>query len=189
MNLISLFVMSVLTQNIVLSKFLGLCPFMGASNKEKKALGMGAAVSIVVILSSIITYLLYYFILVPSQVTYLKTIVFILVIASMVQIMELLLKHFLPKLHQALGIYLPLITTNCAVLGVMLLSINQNYHFLEMLVYSLGSSLGFTLVIYIFSTIQEYMEKKPIPAPFKGYPIAFITAAIMSLLFGRFVIL
>lgn len=187
MNLINLFITGLLTENIVLSKFLGLCPFMGSSNKEKNALYMGASVSVVVLISSIITYLIYYYILVPTNTTYLKTLMFILVIAFMVQLIEMLLKRFLPQIHKNLGIYLPLITTNCAVLGITLLNINNNYSFVEMLVFSLSSALGFTLVIYIFAQIRERLEKNKVPTYFKGVPIALITAFIMSLLFGRYI--
>ena len=186
MNLISLFITSILTENIVLNKFLGICPFVGTSSKEKTALGMGLSVMFVVTLSSIITYLIYYNILVPTNTTYLKTIMFILVISSLVGLIQIILKRFIPSLHKALGIYLPLITTNCAVLGTALLNINNNYKFLEVLVYSIGSSLGFTIVIYIFSNVREYLETRNVLKSLKGYPIAFITASIMALLFTRF---
>lgn len=188
MNLISLFIMSFLTQNIVLTKFLGICPFMGTSDREKKAFGMGVTVFGVVMVSSILTYALYYLLLKPTNTMYLKTLVFILVIACMVQIVELLLKKHAPKIHESLGIYLPLITTNCAVLGITLLNVEQGYNFLEMLIFSLGSSFGFTLVIYLFATIRERLDKAPIPISWKGYPIAFLVAAIMAMVFGRFMI-
>lgn len=187
MNLISLFMMSFLTENIVLTKFLGICPFVGTSSKEKSAVGMGLAVTLVVTISAILTYLLYYYILVPTHTEYLKTLSFVLVVACMVQMMEMLIKKNNLKLYQNLGIYLPLITTNCAVLGILLLNISNGYSFLEMLVYSIGSSLGFTLVIYIFSTIRENLARRNIPYCFKGYPIALITASIMALLFARYV--
>ena len=186
MNLISLFVMSFLTENIVLTKFLGICPFVGTSSKEKSAFGMGIAVTLVITLSSIITYFLYYYVLVPTDTVYLKTLSFVLVVACMVQMLEMIIKKKNPKLYQGLGIYLPLITTNCAVLGVLLLNITNQYSFLEMLTYSVGSSLGFTLVIYIFSTIRENLERRNVPKDFKGYPIALITASIMALLFSRY---
>lgn len=186
MNLINLFVMSFLTENIVLTKFLGICPFVGTSSKEKSAFGMGIAVTLVITLSSIITYFLYYYILVPTDTVYLKTLSFVLVVACMVQMLEMIIKKKNPKLYQNLGIYLPLITTNCAVLGVLLLNITNQYSFFEMLTYSVGSSLGFTLVIYIFSTIRENLERRNVPKNFKGYPIALITASIMALLFSRY---
>lgn len=188
MNLISLFVMSILTENIVLTKFLGICPFVGTSSKEKSAFGMGLAVTIVITVSSIVSYFLYYYVLVPTKTTYLKTLSFVLIVACMVQILEMVIKKTNLKLYKNLGIYLPLITTNCAVLGVLLLNISNQYSFLEVLVYSLGSSLGFTLVIYVFSTIREQLEKRNVPFCFKGYPIALITASIMAILFSRYII-
>lgn len=186
MNLINLFTMSFLTENIVLTKFLGICPFVGTSSKEKSAFGMGIAVTLVITLSSIITYFLYYYVLVPTDTVYLKTLSFVLVVACMVQMLEVIIKKKNPKLYQNLGIYLPLITTNCAVLGILLLNIANHYSFAEMLTYSVGSSLGFTFVIYIFSTIRENLERRNVPKSFKGYPIALITASIMALLFSRY---
>lgn len=188
MNLISLFIMSILAENIVLMKFLGICPFVGTSSKEKSAFGMGCAVTIVVTLSSIITYFLYYYVLEPTNTTYLKTLAFVLVVACMVQMIEMLIKRWYPMLYKSLGIYLPLITTNCSVLGILLLNISNHYSFIEMLVYSIGSSIGFTLVIYVFSSIREKLERRCVPCCFKGYPIALITASIMALLFSRYII-
>jgi len=187
MNLINLFITGLLTENVILSKFLGLCPFLGSSNKEKTALYMGSSVTIVVTISSIIAYLIYNYILVPTNTTYLRTIMFILVIAFMVQLIEIVLKKYLPNIHKSLGVYLPLITTNCAVLGIILLNINNSFTFSEMLVYSISSSLGFTLVIYVFANIREKLEISNIPKYFKGVPIALITAFIMALLFGRYI--
>ncbi|HHW69349.1 MAG TPA: RnfABCDGE type electron transport complex subunit A [Tenericutes bacterium] len=187
MNLINIFITSILTQNIVLNKFLGICPFMGTSNKEKNAIGMGLATTIVIVLSSIVTYSIYNFVLIPTKTEYLKTIMFILVIASMVQILQMLLKKYFNDLYKSLGIYLPLITTNCAVLGITLLNVSNDYNFINMLVFSLGSSIGFILVIYIFSNIREKIEISNVPKHLKGYPIAFITAAIMSLIFSRYI--
>lgn len=187
MNLINLFITSILTENIVLTKFLGICPFIGTSNKRKSAISMGFAVTLVITLSSIITYLLYYNLLVPTKTEYLKTMLFILVIASLVQLLEILLKKYSKKIYDMLGIYLPLITTNCAVLGIVLLNITNNYSFVEMLVYSVSSSLGFTFVIYLFSSMREKIDSSEVPTPFKGYPIALITAAIMALLFSRYI--
>lgn len=181
-----LFFTSLFSSNIVLTKFLGLCPFFGTSTNRKKAFLMGFLVIIVVTLASLISYGLYYYILVPYNSEYLKTITFILVIASLVQVAQMLIRKFNKKLYDSLGIYLPLITTNCAVLGIVLLNINNNYTLLETLVFSLGSSLGFMLVIYLFATIREYLDTRNIPSCFKGYPIAFIIAFVMTLLFGRF---
>ncbi len=186
MNLINLFVSGVLSENIVLTKFLGICPFMGTSNKTKDAIGMSLAVTIVTTLSSIITYLLYNYVLVPTNSVYLKTIMFIFVIACMVQILLIIIKNKFKKLYQSLGIYLPLITTNCAVLGITLLNVNSGYSFMQMLVYTLSSCLGFSIVLCIFSSIRENLSED-IPKSFKGYPIAFITAGIMALIFGRLI--
>lgn len=186
MNLISVFISSVLMQNIVLSRFLGICPFIGTSKKEKNALNMGLSVLLVITLSSIITYSIYYYVLVPTNTTYLKTIMFILVIGILVQMLELILKSKMPTIYKTMGLYLPLITTNCAVLGTTLLNINSNFNFLEMLVFSFGSSIGFIIVIYIFSTLRERMDNVNVPAALKGVPIALITAGIMALIFARY---
>lgn len=187
MNLISLFMISMLSGNIVLNKFLGICPFMGNSKNENNSIRMGLSVMLVVTISSILTYLLYHYILVPTDTVYLKTVMFILIIASVVQAFEMIIKKTNKKLYEALGIYLPLITTNCAVLGIVLLNISNNYSFLETLVFSIGSSLGFTLVIYVFSSIRERLETCKVPERMKGVPIAFITASIMALLFTRYI--
>lgn len=186
MSLINLFLTSILSQNIILTKFLGICPFIGASNKEKNAIHMGVVVTLVMILSSIITYSIYHYILEPTNTIFLRTIMFILVIAIMVQIMELILKKHMPTIYKTLGLYLPFIITNCAVLGVTLLVISNSYTFTETIIFSLGSSIGFTLVVYIFSTIRERLETSDLSPSFKGVPIALLTAAIMSLIFGRY---
>ncbi len=186
MNLISLFISSILIENVVLTKFLGMCPFVGTSTKEKTALGMGISVTIVTVISSIISYLIYHLILVPTNTTYLTNTIFIFVISSLVGILEIIIKNKNYKLYKALGIYLPLITTNCAVLGIVLLNISNNYNLIETIIYSIGSSLGFTLVLYLFSTIRTSLENKPILDRFKGVPIALITISIMALLFSRF---
>ena len=188
MNLINIFLSSILTDNIILTKFLGICPFIGTSNKEKDALNMGASVTIVLTLSSIITYFLYHYLLVPTKTEYLETIIFILVIASLVQLLIILLKKYSKKIIEHLGIYLPLITTNCAILGISLLSISNNYNLLETIVYALGSGIGFTLVIYIFATIREKMSLSDIPKSFKGVPIALIVAGIMAIIFSKYII-
>lgn len=187
MNLISLFTMSILSGNIILSKFLGICPFMGTSKNEHNALHMGLSVTLVVTISSLITYFLYHSVLVPTNTTYLKTVMFVLIIACVVQGFELIIKKTNKKLYDSLGIYLPLITTNCAVLGTVLLNISNDYNLIETLIFSIGSSIGFTLVIYVFSTIRERLETCKVPKAFKGVPIAFITASIMALLFTRYI--
>ncbi len=187
MNLINIMLGALLTENVVLTKFLGICPFIGVSNKRKSAISMGISVMLVVTLSGIITWSLYHYLLIPTKTEYLRTVLFVLVIASLVQLLEIMLKRYLPNIHKMLGIYLPLITTNCAVLGIVLLNINNDYNFIEMLVYSISSSLGFTLVIYLFSSMREKINNSNVPQPFKGHPIALITAAIMALLFSRYI--
>ncbi len=186
MTLFQLFMTSMITENIVLTKFLGICPFIGTSKRESSAVGMGVSVTVVMMLSSILTYLIFNYVLVPTDTTYLKTLLFILVISSMVQMLEIIIKKFFPKLNQLLGLYLPLIATNCAILGTTLLNVNNDYSFVQMLVFTLGSGLGFTGIIYIFSTIRERMEYAKIPNCFKGAPIALITASIMALVFSRY---
>lgn len=186
MNLINLFITSLLTENIVLTRFLGLCPFFGNSSKEKNAATMGICVTLVTTISSIISYFINKYILIPSKTEYLSTLMFILVIASLVQILVLIMKSKFKSMYKNLGIYLTLITTNCAVLGVVLLGINNNYNLIQTVIYSLGSSLGFMMVIYVFSTIRERLDNEAIPKSFRGIPIAFITAAIMAMIFERF---
>ena len=153
MNLISLFIAGLLTENVILTKFLGLCPLVGTTGKKTSAIGMGISVMFVIMCSSILTYLVHDFILIPTSTTYLTTIMFILIIACFVQIASFVIKSKFPKLDKLLGIYLPLITTNCAVLGITLLNVNSDFSFIEMLVYSFSSSLGFAFVLYLFSII------------------------------------
>ncbi len=187
MNLISLFITSILTKNIILIKFLGLCPFLGVSNKERSAISMGISVTIVMVIASIITFFLYNYVLIPLDITYLRTIIAILIIASLVQLLEIIIKRFFPSIQKLFSIYLPLITTNCAILGVILLNISYEYNFIEMLVFTIGSSLGYVLVLYLFSNIRVRLDNSPIPNGFKGIPIALIIASILSLLFVRYV--
>lgn len=187
MNLINLFTIGLLSGNIVLTKFLGICPFIGTSKDKNNSVHMGISVTLVITLSSIITYFLYHYVLIPTNTTYLKTVMFVLIIACIVQALMLILKRTNSKLYNSLGIYLPLITTNCAVLGVVLLNISNNYTLFQTLAYSIGSGLGFTLVIYVFSTIRERLETANVPKRFKGVPIAFITASIMTLIFTRYI--
>ena len=183
-----IFISSLIAENIILTRFLGMCSFLGTTNKEKNAIGMGLSVSFVMISSTFITYLINKYILIPTNSTYLQTITYILVIACFVQITELVIKKYFKKLYKSLGIYLPLITTNCAVLGVVLLNINNNYNLLETIIFSLGSSIGFMLVISIFATIRERLSEINVPKRFEGVPIAFITASIMALIFTRYVL-
>jgi len=185
-DLISLAFSAFIIENIILTQFLGICPFLGVSKKKSSALGMGMAVIFVIIMSSTITWVLYQYVLVTLKIEYLRTIIFILVIAALVQMVEIFLKKISPALYKALGIYLPLITTNCAVLGVAILNINNGYNFIEMLVYSTFISLGFLFVMYIFAMIREKLDYAPIPKAFRGTPIALIVAALLAMIFARF---
>lgn len=185
-DLIALAFGAFIVQNVILTQFLGICPFLGVSTKRSSALGMGVAVVFVILISSIVTWSLYHFVLVPFEMEYMRTIVFILVIAALVQMVELFLKKMSPSLYKALGIYLPLITTNCAVLGTAIININNNYDFVQMLVYSFFLPLGFLFVIYIFSFLREKINYAPVPKAFQGTPIALITAAILAMIFARF---
>ena len=175
-----------LVNNVVLSQFLGLCPFLGVSKNMKSAAGMGVAVIFVIAISSAVASLIYQFILTPLHIEYLQTIVFILVIAALVQFVEMFLKKAMPALHKTLGVYLPLITTNCAVLGVALNNVTDNYNFLESVVNGVGTAVGFTIAIVILAGIREKIEDNDIPAPFQGMPIVLLTAGLMSIAFMGF---
>ena len=185
-ELITLFVTSVLINNVVLNQFLGMCPFMGVSKKRSSAIGMGLAVIFVIVVAALITYAIYYWIHVPLKLQYMDLIAFILVIASLVQLTEMFIKKTSPALYKSLGVYLPLITTNCVVLNVCLVNISNSYDFAHMLVYSIGTPIGFALVLYIFSTIRERLDIANVPNPLKGNPIAMIVAAIMAMAFSGF---
>ncbi|MBQ3583207.1 MAG: RnfABCDGE type electron transport complex subunit A [Lachnospiraceae bacterium] len=185
-TLLMIAVSSALVNNVVLSQFLGLCPFLGVSKKPKTAAGMGAAVIFVITISSFLTGLIYKFILVPTDMTYLNTIVFILVIAALVQFVEMVLKKMSPALYEALGVYLPLITTNCAVLGVALLNVQNGYGILEGVVNGFGTALGFTISIIIMAGIREKTEHNNISPALKGMPIVLITAGLMAIAFSGF---
>ena len=185
-NLMALLVTSVLINNVILNQFLGMCPFMGVSRKRSSALGMGIAVVFVIVVASLITYGLYHLVLVPLGIEFMDLITFILVIASLVQLTEMFIKKTSPSLYKALGVYLPLITTNCVVLNVCLVNIANGFNFAEMLVYSIGTPLGFALVLYIFSSIRERLDTADVPEAFKGNPIAMIVAAIMAMAFMGF---
>lgn len=172
---------AILIENVVLSQFMGCCPFFGVSKKSDTALGMGMAVTFIMGLSSVVTYGIFRLVLVPLKLEYLETIAFILVIASLVQLVEMALKKLVPALYSALGIYLPLITTNCAVLGICLTNIQEGYNFLTSFLNSIFSALGFTLAIWIFSLVRTRIEEScDIPKAFQGFPIALITAALLS---------
>jgi len=183
-NLFVMFITFTLINNVILNQFLGICPFMGVSKKSSSAIGMGAAVTFVIVAASLVTYALYYCVLEPLKLEYMDLITFILVIASLVQLVEMIIKKMSPALYKALGVYLPLITTNCVVLNVTLNNITEGYNFAEMLTYSIAIPIGFTLVLYIFSTIRERLEASNVPAAFKGNPIALIVAGIMALAFS-----
>ena len=183
-NLFVMFVTFVLINNVVLNQFLGMCPFMGVSKKSSSAIGMGAAVTFVIVAASLVTYALYYGVLDKCGLQYMDLITFILVIAALVQLVEMIIKKTSPSLYKALGVYLPLITTNCVVLNVTLNNITNGYNFAEMLTYSIAIPLGFTLVLYIFSTIRERLDACDTPLSWKGNTIALIVAAIMALAFS-----
>jgi electron transport complex protein RnfA len=179
-------VSTVLVNNFVLVKFLGLCPFMGVSRKVESAIGMGVATTFVLTLSSASSYLIHTYLLVPFGVEYLKTLAFILTIAAVVGFTEMAIRKTSPLLHQVLGIYLPLITTNCAVLGVALLNVQEDHGLLGSALYGFGAAVGFSLVLVLFSTIRERVDAADVPSPFKGSAIALITAGLMSIAFMGF---
>ena len=180
-NLLIIAIGSALVNNVVLSQFLGLCPFLGVSKKVKTAAGMGTAVIFVITLASFVAALIYQFVLTPLNITYLKTIVFILVIAALVQFVEMFLKKYMVSLYESLGVYLPLITTNCAVLGVALTNVQKSYSILASVVNGFATAAGFTISIVILAGIREKMEYNDIPKPFQGMPIVLITAGLMAI--------
>ena len=177
---------SIFVNNIVLSQFLGICPFLGVSGKVSTSLGMGAAVTFVLTIASIAAYLIQYHILVPLHIEYMQTIVFILVIAALVQMVEIILKKVSPALYQALGIFLPLITTNCAVLGVAILLVQKEYNLGEAVVYAVAVAVGFTLALVLFAGLRERLELENVPKALRGVPIALITAGILAMAFMGF---
>ena len=177
---------SALVNNVVLSQFLGLCPFLGVSKKVETAAGMGAAVLFVITIASAVTNLIYTFLLVPTDLTYLNTIVFILVIAALVQFVEMVLKKSMPALYESLGVFLPLITTNCAVLGVALTNVQNGYNLLESVLCGFGTALGYTIAIVLLAGIRGRLDEEAIPAPFRGAPIVLLCAALMSIAFMGF---
>jgi len=177
---------AVLINNIVLSQFLGICPFLGVSKKLSSSIGMGGAVSFVLVLSGAITWLVRHYILVPFDIGYMQTVAFILIIASLVQFVEMVMRKFTPPLYKALGIYLPLITTNCAVLGVAIINVQKEFGFAKAMTHSLAHSVGFTLALVLMSGIRERMEDADIPESMQGTPIALVIAALMSISFLGF---
>ena len=185
-NLIIIALGSALVSNVVLSQFLGLCPFLGVSKKTETAAGMGAAIVFVITLASFVASVLYKFVLNPLGLDYLKTIVFILVIAALVQFVEMFLKKIIPSLYEALGVYLPLITTNCAVLGVALNNVQASYSILESVVNGFATAVGFTIAIVILAGIREKIEYNDIPKAFQGFPVVLLTAGLMAIAFFGF---
>lgn len=186
MNLIVIFFSFVLVNNFILTKFMGLCPFIGVSQNRESALGMGFAVIFVMSVSSLLTWAVYHGILEPLGLEFLKTIVFILVIASLVQLVELVIRKLSPALYKALGIYLPLITTNCAVLGIAIISVDEQFGPLESFAAGMAGGIGFLLVLVLMSFLRQKLLLEKVPAPFRGVPIAFITAGAMALAFMAF---
>ena len=178
---------SIFVNNVVLSQFLGICPFLGVSSRVSTSVGMGAAVTFVMAISSVVAYLIQYYVLVPLHIEYMQTIIFILVIAALVQMVEIVLKKLSPALYQALGIFLPLITTNCAVLGAAISNIDNGYSFIGSMVYGVGAGLGYTLAIVLFASIRERLDATAqCPKCFEGFPIALVSAALLAMSFMGF---
>jgi electron transport complex protein RnfA len=185
-ELVFLVLGAILINNFVLSRFLGICPFLGVSRKVSTAMGMGLAVTFVMAMASLITYVVQYALLEPLGIAYMQTIAFILVIAALVQLVEMVIRKASPGLYQALGVYLPLITTNCAVLGVTLLNIQEQYDLLKTVLHGVGGALGFTLAIVLLAGIRERMDRADVPKPMRGFPITLITAGLMAVAFLGF---
>ncbi|WP_020674507.1 electron transport complex subunit RsxA [Geopsychrobacter electrodiphilus] len=186
LELLVILVSAVFVNNFVLARFLGICPFLGVSKKVETALGMGMAVIFVMTVASVVTWFLQYFILIPFGIEYLQTIAFILVIAALVQLVEMVIQKTSPVLYQSLGIFLPLITTNCAVLGVAVLNIQKDYTFLQAVVFSMSAGIGFTLAMVLFAGLRERIDLSPVPQSFRGTAIALVTAGLLSLAFMGF---
>ena len=186
MEYVLIFISALFVNNIILSQFLGICPFLGVSKKIDTSLGMGAAVAFVMTLATIVTWLIQHFVLNPLGLQYLQTLAFILVIASLVQMVEIILKKVSPALYQALGIFLPLITTNCAVLGVAILVIQKDYNLLQSIVYALSTAIGFALALVVFAGLREQLYLSEVPRGMRGVAIVLITAGLLSLAFMGF---
>ena len=186
MSYIGIIITYVFISNLILTQFLGMCPFIGVSKNVESAVGMGFAVTFVMGLASLVTWIIQYYVLVPLNIVFLQTITFILVIAALVQFVEMVIQKFAPPLYKALGIFLPLITTNCAVLGIALIAVRADYNIMESFVAGISAGLGFLLAILIMSTIREKLESEDVPKSFKGIPIAFITAGLMAMAFMAF---
>ncbi len=186
MEYILIIISAVFVSNIVLNQFLGICPFIGVSKKVETAVGMTGAVTFVMVIATIVTYLIFTYLLVPYGLEFARTITFILVIASLVQMVEIILKKVSPSLYQALGIFLPLITTNCAVLGVAVLAVQKDYDLIQSVFYAIGNAIGFGLALILFSAIREQLELLNIPKPMQGVPISFVVAGLLALAFMGF---
>lgn len=186
MDLLLLFLGAILVNNFVLKRFLGICPFLGVSKKVETAVGMGMAVTFVMALASVISYIVYNVILVRFEIEYLYTLAFILVIAALVQFVEMVIQKSSPSLYAALGVYLPLITTNCAVLGVAIINMQEGFTLIESVIHGVGGALGFTLAIVLFAGIRERIERNNVPEALKGFPIALVTAGFMATAFLGF---
>ncbi|HPT01966.1 MAG TPA: RnfABCDGE type electron transport complex subunit A [Bacteroidales bacterium] len=186
MELLKIVILALIVNNVVLAQFLGICPFLGVSNKVGTSIGMGVAVIFVMTLANLVTYLIQYFILVPLHIEFMQTITFIFIIAFLVQVVEIILKKAAPALYQALGIYLPLITTNCAVLGIAILAVQKNYNLISSVVYAASIAAGFTLALILMAGIREQLELNGYPKGMKGFPLSLITAGLLSLAFMGF---
>jgi len=186
LELILILISAIFVNNFVLARFLGICPFLGVSKKVETALGMGMAVTFVLTVAAMVTWFIQYVILIPFGIEYLQTIAFILVIASLVQLVEMVIQKVSPALYQSLGIFLPLITTNCAVLGLAVLNIQKGYGFLESVIFAIGAALGFTLAMVLFAGLRERIDLCPVPKSFRGTAIALVTAGLLSLAFMGF---
>lgn len=185
-SLVAIFLAAILTENYVLNKFLGICPFLGVSKKLDTAFGMSCAVTVVMVIATAVTWPIYMYILVPNSLEYLQTLVFILVIAALVQLLETVLRKYMPPLYNSLGIYLPLITTNCAVLGAALTNVQKSYNFIYSVANGIGTAVGFTIAIVLLASIRESIEDNDIPFNFQGSPIVLITSGLMAIAFLGF---
>lgn len=186
MEYVLIFITAIFVNNVVLSQFLGICPFLGVSKKVSTASGMGAAVTFVLVLATIVTYLIQHYVLNPNGLGYLQTIAFILVIAALVQMVEIILKKVSPSLYQALGVFLPLITTNCCILGVAILVIQKDYDLIQGIVYALSTAIGFALAMIVFAGLREQLQFSRVPKDVQGMPIALITAGLLAMAFMGF---
>ena len=186
LNLILIIIVAIFVNNVVLAQFLGICPFLGVSKKVDTASGMGMAVTAVLVVATIVTYLIQVYVLNTFGLEYLQTIAFILVIAALVQMIEMILKKTMPALYQALGVFLPLITTNCCILGVAILVIQKDYDLLEGIIYALSTGIGFLLAMVLFAGLREQLDLVDLPKPFRGVPIALVTASLLAMAFMGF---